>query len=45
MPDALMEILEKHPVITFVEGDTKRNEELTRELKEIVEEYKGLKRV
>jgi hypothetical protein len=44
MPDVLIEILEKHPVITFVEGDPKRNEELTRELNEIVEEYKTLKR-
>ncbi|MEE3352492.1 MAG: hypothetical protein VZR13_08790 [Saccharofermentanaceae bacterium] len=44
MPDVLIEILEKHPVITFVEGDPKRNEELTRELNEIVEEYKILKR-
>lgn len=44
MPDVLIEILEKHPVIDFVEGDAKRNEELTRELNEIVEEYKILKR-
>ena len=45
MPDVLIEILEKHPVIDFVEGDAKRNEELSRELHEIVEEYKNLKRV
>ena len=45
MPDVLMEILEKNPVITFVEGDPERNEELTRKLTEIVEDYQELKRV
>jgi len=45
MPNELISILEKVQTISFREDDQELNEELTKELNEIIESYKELKRV
>ena len=45
MPTVLIGILEKHHVLAFNEDDQELNEALTKELQEITDAYKDLKRV